>query len=149
MTHPRPTVTTLLERLYRDRDRLSRAEIQERAAGLDLPDPLQATVDALPDGEYDRGTADTAMRRVQREEGLWRDHGDVPLEELDQALATYAGDGQADDFTGGDAGAEDTHGGGSRPGPASAAGHPEAEPEPDSEEGRRQRPSPEGRTGPT
>jgi hypothetical protein len=141
---PRPTVTTLLESLFRDRDRLSRAEIQERTAGLDLPDPLRATVDALPDGEYDRARADTAMRRIQREEGFWRNHTDVPLTDLDRALATYAADGQTDDATGGDAGAEAEFGGQPWPGPTT----PGDEPDPDSEEGRRQRPSPEGRTGP-
>ena len=65
---PRPTVSTLLASLYRDRDRLTRAEIQERTAHLDLPDPLRATVDALPEGEYDRARADATMRRIQREE---------------------------------------------------------------------------------
>lgn len=141
---PRPTVSTLLGALFHDRDRLTRTEIQQRTAGLDLPDPLRATVEALPEGEYDRARADAVMRRIQREEGYWRDPTNVPLTDLDRALGSYAADGQTDDLIGGDAGAEAEFGGRPWPGPTV----PGEEPDPDSEEGRRQRPSPEGRTGP-
>ncbi|MFS8498211.1 MAG: hypothetical protein FWJ70_08205 [Micromonosporaceae bacterium] len=142
---PRPTVSTLLATLFRDRPRLTRAEIQERAARLDLPDPLRATVDALPEGEYDLPRADATMRRIQREEGYWRNHSRLPLAELDRALATYAADGQVDDLGGGDASAEVAEFADQPwPGPTAEG----EEPDPDSEEGRRLRPSPEGRTGP-
>jgi hypothetical protein len=66
-------------------------------------------------------------------------------------MGTYATDGQADDPTGSDAGAEASFGHDAYPRPQ----HPAAdrqdtdpEPDPDTEEGRRLRPSPEGRTGP-
>jgi hypothetical protein len=67
-------------------------------------------------------------------DGAWRDEERLPLSELNRAMATYSADGQVDDATGGDAGAELEFGdGGNRP-PGRSTG-------PD-------RPSPEGRTGP-
>jgi hypothetical protein len=84
-------------------------------------------------------------------DGVWRDPRRLPLSELTEAMGTYATDGQADDPTGSDAGAEASFGHDAYPRPQ----HPAAdrqdtdpEPDPDTEEGRRLRPSPEGRTGP-
>ncbi len=59
-------------------------------------------------------------------DGVWRDEERLPLDELNQAMATYSADGQVDDATGGDAGAEEAFGG--RP--------------------STRRPSPDGPTGP-
>ncbi len=39
-------------------------------------------------------------------DGVWRDEERLPLDELNQAMATYSHDGQVDDATGGDASAE-------------------------------------------
>jgi hypothetical protein len=75
----------------------------------------------------------------------WRDEKRLPLSELNQAMASYSADGQVDDATGGDAGAEQA--GLDRAGRA-RAGAGGGDPDPDSEEGRRLRPSPDGRTGP-
>jgi hypothetical protein len=71
------------------------------------------------------------MEREQ--DGVWRDPERTSLEELSDAVGVYSADGQVDDATGGEAGAEQEFGHGPRP-----AG----------EEGHRSRPSPEGRTGP-
>ena len=75
----------------------------------------------------------------------WRDEKRLPLSELNQAMATYSADGQVDDASGGDAGTQEAldHPGRARPG-AVAGG----DPDPDSEEGRRQRPTPDGHPGP-
>ena len=40
------------------------------------------------------------------DEGRWRDEQELPLADLTRAMATYSADGQVDDETGGDAGAE-------------------------------------------
>lgn len=60
------------------------------------------------------------------------------LDELTDAMGVYSADGQVDDATGGDAGAEDEFGHDPRPRP-----DPLVEPE------QRVRPSPDGRTGPS
>ncbi|MCU7727109.1 hypothetical protein ODJ79_25560 [Actinoplanes sp. KI2] len=85
-------------------------------------------------------------------DGVWRDESSLPLSELTKAMASYSQDGQVDDLTGEDAGAEDEYGHGARARPSdgdSAVGDPEAT----SAEGRGLRPSPDGaspygRTGP-
>jgi hypothetical protein len=56
----------------------------------------------------------------------WRDEERLPVDELNRAMATYSADGQVDDVTGNDAGAEGEFG---------------ADPLPP-------RPSPDGRSGP-
>jgi hypothetical protein len=76
----------------------------------------------------------------------WRDEKRLPLSELNQAMASYSADGQVDDATGGDAGAEQA---GLDRAAEDRAARARAEagggdPDPDSEEGRRLRPSPEG-----
>jgi len=78
------------------------------------------------------------------DDGGWRAEDELPLAELDRAMATYSAAGQVDDPTGGDAGAEETFG---HEPPAETA-PPGPDPDPDSEEGRRLRPSPEGHSGP-
>jgi hypothetical protein len=77
------------------------------------------------------------------DDGVWRDDRRLPLDELDQAMATYSADGQVDDATGGDASAEQEFGHDPYPERRRAG-----DPDPDTEEGRALRPSPEGRTGP-
>ncbi|MEJ3744740.1 hypothetical protein WEI85_15770 [Actinomycetes bacterium KLBMP 9797] len=68
---------------------------------------------------------------------MWRDEEKLPLEELERAVATSAQDGQVDDVTGNDAGAE------------AAFGHgPDAADEDQDVAERAHRPSPTGRTGP-
>jgi hypothetical protein len=68
---------------------------------------------------------------TEPDDAQWRDPDKLPLTELDRAMATYSFDGQVDDLTGGDAGAEDEFGD-----------------DPDVIEGRPMRPGPDGRQGP-
>ena len=80
------------------------------------------------------------------DDGVWRDPERLPLSELDQAMAVYSADGQVDDVTGGDASAEEAY-----PAEESPYAGTAGDPDPDTEEGRRPRPSFEsfhGRTGP-
>jgi hypothetical protein len=56
----------------------------------------------------------------------WRDEERLPVDELNRAMATYSADGQVDDVTGNDAGAEAAFG----------------------EDPLTGRPSPDGRSGP-
>ena len=60
------------------------------------------------------------------DEATWRDEERLPVDELNRAMATYSSDGQVDDVTGNDAGAEETFG----------------------EDPLPPRPSPDGRSGP-
>jgi hypothetical protein len=119
----------------------SRSEILSQAARMHAPSALLARLEVIPDGTYDR---DSLVRALPPEEDLWRSGEATPLADLDRALATYSSDGQADDTYGGDAGAEEEFGSQEWPGKAAAGG----DPDPESTEGRRLRPSPEGRTGP-
>jgi hypothetical protein len=75
---------------------------------------------------------------------VWRDEEKLPLSELAQAMATYSQDGQVDDLTGSDAGAESEFG--HTPTPA-GGGQLRGDTDPDSEAGRRWRPSPDGPSG--
>jgi hypothetical protein len=59
-------------------------------------------------------------------DGVWRDEERLPTAELSRAMATYSADGQVDDVSGNDAGAEEAFG----------------------EDPLTPRPSPEGRSGP-
>jgi hypothetical protein len=80
------------------------------------------------------------------ENGTWRDEERLPLADLDRAMATYSADGQVDDATGGEAGPTEEFGEEFVEGvPAEPEGR---DPDPDTEEGRRLRPSPDGHTGP-
>lgn len=89
-------------------------------------------------------------------DGVWRDERRLPLSELDKAIATSAGEDQTDDTSGGDASAEATYGhkAGVAGGPAQGGldldepAPTDGDPDPDTEEGRRLRPSTTGRTGP-
>jgi Glycosyl transferase family 2 len=82
-----------------------------------------------------------ATTMTSNEESGWgegRRRGARPtLEELSDAMGVYSADGQVDDVTGGDAGAEEEFGNGRRP-----------RPDPDIEPEQRRRPSPDGRIGP-
>jgi hypothetical protein len=73
------------------------------------------------------------------EEGVWRDEERLPLDELTDAIAAPAADGEVDDATGGDAGAEEEFGHGP---------HPKGENDGDGDGHGPQRPSTTGRTGP-
>jgi len=137
-------VAGLLADVYDGDERLTREEIQRRAAGMDLAEPLAAVLDAMPDGEYDRAEAIDALSRLQSDMGVWRDDSRLPLANLDPALAVYSADGQGDDATGHEAGTEEEFG--ERPWPGPAA--PDGDPDPDTTAGRRLRPSPEGHHGP-
>jgi hypothetical protein len=77
-------------------------------------------------------------------DGVWRDPERLPLSELHKAVAQYSFDGQVDDPTGGDAHAELHFGDEER----LAQWKAERDPDPDTEEGRRLRPSFEGHSGP-
>jgi hypothetical protein len=72
----------------------------------------------------------------------WRDEKKLPIAELQQAMATYSADGQVDDASGGNVGAEEA---------IEQVEHEvptDHDPDPDTEEGRRVRPTPDGPTGP-
>ena len=81
----------------------------------------------------------------ERDPAQWRDERELPLADLTQAMGVYSTDGQRDDLTGNDAGAEDEFG--DQPF-AVTAEERDSDPDPDTEEGRALRPSPEGRSGP-
>jgi hypothetical protein len=91
---------------------------------------------------------------TEQDTHAWRDERKLPLAELVQAMATYSHDGQIDDMTGADAGAEAEFGHGPRPvehtgGSGSTRDERPAagDPDPTSEAGRRLRPSPDGASG--
>ena len=94
-----------------------------------------------PDDRRPTGTDDDAP---------WRDERELPVSALNQAMASYSFDGQVDDATGGDASAEDEAAFEREAESATQDPHTGApgDPDPDSELGRRVRPSPDGRTGP-
>lgn len=88
----------------------------------------------------------TARRMTDNDSAVWRNEERLPLSELERAMATSAGDGQVEDVTGNDAGAEAAFG----HGPEAADGRPDI---PDTgremtDEDRAYRPSTTGRTGP-
>ncbi|HEY0002827.1 MAG TPA: hypothetical protein VGB74_20405 [Actinoplanes sp.] len=78
------------------------------------------------------------------DEGVWRDEQKLPLSELAQAMATYSQDGQVDDLTGSDAGAEAEYGDGASAGRGEPADPGPGDPDPTSAAGRGLRPSPDG-----
>lgn len=92
---------------------------------------------------------------TDNDERVWRDEERLPLAELDRALARSANDGEVDDVTGEDAGAESAFGHGAEAGPADPYQQRLARPATDPAAGdeptdpqRAQRPSTTGRTGP-
>jgi hypothetical protein len=89
------------------------------------------------DGQRDDGR-DDGQRSGQRDSGQWRDERELPISDLNAAMATNAFDGQVDDATGGDASAAQPQ----------VPEHEDTDPDPTSVAGRRVRPSPDGRTGP-
>lgn len=99
----------------------------------------------------------SSNQSTDESDGVWRDDRRLPLSELDKAIASSAGENETDDPTGNDAGyeAEFGHSPGVAGGPASGGldlddqpATPGGDPDPDTEEGRRLRPSTTGRTGP-
>jgi hypothetical protein len=132
--HHSQALDRLLDHLFRDRDRRSNAEIIAEAHKRDVPQALLARLQLVPDRDYSR---EELLKALPSDI-------DLPLADLDRALATYSADGQVDDPAGGDVGSERLLGDEPWPGPAGTGG----DPDPDSTEGRRLRPSPEGHTGP-
>jgi hypothetical protein len=80
---------------------------------------------------------------TDRESGIWRDEEQLPLGDLERAMAVSAGDGEVDDVTGNDAGAEAAFGHGPD---TTEAERPAPEAATDVERGHR--PSTTGRSGP-
>jgi hypothetical protein len=78
------------------------------------------------------------------DEGVWRDEEKLPLSDLVQATATYSQDGQVDDLTGSDAGAEAEFGDGATGRRASEDDSSSEDADPTSAAARRLRPSPDG-----
>lgn len=78
-------------------------------------------------------------------DGVWRDEERLPLAELSRAVATSSTEGQQDDVTGNDAGLEQAFGDQQF---VETAESGSGDPDPNSEAGRRLRPSPLGRQGP-
>ncbi|MFY1694511.1 MULTISPECIES: hypothetical protein [unclassified Solwaraspora] len=74
-------------------------------------------------------------------DGVWRDEQRLPLRDLERAVAAPAADGEVDDVTGSDAGAEEEFGHGPE---AAEGGTQRHATDPD----RAYRPSTTGRTGP-
>jgi hypothetical protein len=119
----------------------TRAELLRQAEEMSAPQALLARLQLLPDRAYDR---EQLLRALPPEdEDLWRSDIKLPLAELDQALATYSFDGQVDDASGNDSGDEELR---EKPWPGPAG--KDGDPDPESEEGRRLRPSFDGRPGP-
>ncbi|HEX6501027.1 MAG TPA: hypothetical protein VF054_18655 [Micromonosporaceae bacterium] len=87
---------------------------------------------------------------TDRDPEQWRDPERLPLDDLSRAMGTYSNEGQTDDSTGGDAGAEEAFG--DEPWTVEEEESRDAQrhgdPDPETEEGRRMRPSPHGRIGP-
>jgi len=132
----------LLDSAYESGGKRSTRELRVEAERQKAPSGLLARLDLVPEGEY---TREGLLKALPEEDAdLWRDPESLPLAELDRALATYSSDGQADDVTGEDAGAEAAFG----EEPWALRDQEKGDPDPTSVEGRRLRPSPEGRTGP-
>lgn len=86
----------------------------------------------------------------------WRDEDRLPLAELDRAVARSANDGEVDDVTGADPGAESAFGHGAEAEPADPYQRRSSRPSRDPSTGgeptdpqRAHRPSTTGRTGPS
>ncbi|MEV6842811.1 hypothetical protein [Actinoplanes sp. NPDC051411] len=76
--------------------------------------------------------------------GVWRDERSLPLSELTRAMASNAQDGQIDDLTGEDAGAEREYGHGAHAEDRAIEQGEGRDPRPTSEAGSSLRPSPDG-----
>ncbi len=83
---------------------------------------------------------------TDEESQLWRDEQRLPLSELERVIAAPASDGEVDDVTGNDAGAESTFGHGPEPADQVTSGEPARRRLTDEE--RAYRPSTTGRHGP-
>ncbi|MFY1671848.1 hypothetical protein ACN27G_18040 [Plantactinospora sp. WMMB334] len=82
------------------------------------------------------------------EEHVWRDEERLPLTELERAMGASTPDGQVDDVTGNEAGAESAFGHGAEPDDPDMMPYDEERAEQMSDDQRRFRPSTTGRTGP-
>jgi len=133
----------LLDTLYSGQERMTSDEIHRRAAAVEASPDVMTLLDRLPEGEYTQDEVAEAIRQVDAEsdENLlgrdagdsWRDERRTPLADLTEAMGGYSQDGQVDDPTGGDAGAEQEFGARER-----RTGEPD----------HGDRPSPEGYAGP-
>ncbi|MDG4788363.1 hypothetical protein O7626_20910 [Micromonospora sp. WMMD1102] len=84
---------------------------------------------------------------TDRDSHVWRDEERLPLRDLEEAMGTSTPDGQVDDVTGNDAGAESAFGHGAEPDdPDQPSGEDQAAQRTDDQ--RRYRPSTTGRNGP-
>jgi hypothetical protein len=83
-------------------------------------------------------------------DGVWRDEERLPLGDLSRAMATPSNDGQVDDATGNDAGAEQAFGHDAEVGEQGRGDEPyTGDPDPGpTDPDRAARPSTTGRTGP-
>ena len=150
--------TTVTERRIECFDLVPTTPEQPAAAqpGADRPTAAHPTTaqpatarQPRPAGSFQSTTA--RVRPVETGNGEWHD-GSSPaeatmtsdkgkrpsLDELSDAMGVYSNDGQVDDATGGDAGAEEEFGHGRR-----------VRPDPSIEPEQRRRPSPDGRLGPS
>lgn len=83
---------------------------------------------------------------TDNDEHVWRDEDELPLKQLDQAIARSTIDGQADDMTGNYAGDESAFGHGAEAVDRGAA--PDGRDRDRTDPDRAYRPSTTGRTGP-
>jgi hypothetical protein len=90
----------------------------------------------------------TENRMDDGQERAWRDEERLPLSELERAMGAAASDGEVDDVTGSDAGAESAFGHGAEPADTPPAGHGTNGGREMTDNQRRYRPSTTGRTGP-
>ncbi|WP_329109168.1 hypothetical protein OG792_10685 [Micromonospora sp. NBC_01699] len=83
---------------------------------------------------------------TDNDSSVWRDDERLPLRDLERAMGASTGDGQVDDTTGNDAGAESAYGHGAE----AADGRPSAEVDREemTDPDRAYRPSTTGRNGP-
>lgn len=139
-SHHSAALDDLIDAAFRDGRTPTRDDLLREADEMGVPQALLARLQLLPEREYDR---DQLLRALPPDENLWRSDMRVPLTDLDPALATYSFDGEVDDAAGNSSGDEQLR---EEPWPGPAT---DGDPDPESEQGRRLRPSWDGRPGPS
>jgi hypothetical protein len=139
-SHHSASLDRLLDTAFRDGRTPSKADLLREAAEMGVPQALLARLQLVPEREYDRDQLLLAL--PENDENLWRSDMRVPLTDLDQALATYSFDGEVDDAAGNSSGDEELR---EEPWPGPPT---DGDPDPESEKGRRLKPSWDGRPGP-